>query len=979
MQRAILLIICFLVRTVVGQTEAVIPVFQNGHYAKINELQFHSDNRHLVTCADDGKLIVWDIYLGLQYGSHLVDESGLRTFDFLSDSVLITLSNIGLVQAWSFPGLTPLTNAVQPVSDALDLTTVNDSTIVLVGNGVHLYEPFNKAKVTLDYTSKGRFTTVTYEPERDEITVLGPVDNYSTTISIERPMEFKRYVLGSGRKAIYPNAENLLIAATDGSLVYVDLLKEKKRIFTLKDNHNYVSDMDMINEHIAVSGTFGFATVFSKENHEILTTIGLNGVALSALDYSPNEAWLAIANNDGTIMLYETEGYKLNRVLKGASASVTDVKVYGEDLFVGYSDGILRWVNLPDNKIQSNSIKMDAISELLGINYAILSIDTLVNSRLYFTALKIDRHHERNNLLRSVKKIRSVWDLNKNEIILQKEVEDIALRIEVDRKYHAEIPYTIEQYTTVINAYNFEGNDFITFVDQSHFIRVNDADTLVYPTKHQAPIAGLRFLSKYQLILSFSRDGSMRFWDLEGNYLAALFLSGQYGFTYWNPDNYYFSSKEMLEKVGFIYQGDLYSYEQFDVFYNRPKAVMENLSYFVDEDVDDYEKAYYKRLQNLGVNNSALQISKNLPVLKVDYEGGYSTKETQVVFQLEMNGNGSQLASYSYRVNGIESKIDLSRVMRLKTEVEIALAAGLNQVEFFCTTTSGVKSLIQKMNITCEKRFKRPELYMVSIGVSDYQDKAENLEFAQKDAEEIGQLMQKNKRFKTVHELTLVNANFTRDKLAEIKAFLAPAAINDVVVLYYAGHGVLDANFDYFLATYDMNFDEPEEKGIAFDEVETFVEELTCRNKLIMLDACFSGELDKTVIRLDSIQARDEEQGNIEFRSSTLALLDGGGEMGIFELAKMTFIDLDKSRGTNILSSASGIEYAMESEAWQNGLFTFVLKDGLLNKKADLNGDKLIRITELQIYLRETVSNLSNGEQNPIMRKENRKNDFVIW
>ena len=101
--------------------------------------------------------------------------------------------------------------------------------------------------------------------------------------------------------------------------------------------------------------------------------------------------------------------------------------------------------------------------------------------------------------------------------------------------------------------------------------------------------------------------------------------------------------------------------------------------------------------------------------------------------------------------------------------------------------------------------------------------------------------------------------------------------------------------------------------------------------------------------------------------------------MGILELSKLLFVDMRLSQGSNIISSASGTEYAIEGDEWENGLFTFVLKKAIIDKLADLNGDKSIEIMELQIYLRGEVSTLSGGKQNPLSRKENAKNNFIIW
>jgi WD40 repeat protein len=968
----------FIANTVFTQIQEIQPVFQTGHYSRINKIEFHSENNTLVSCADDGKLIIWDIYLGLQYGSVLVDQSGIRTFEFLNNTSIVTLSNKGAIQTWSFPDLTPLAPSIIPVDNLQDIVVLNDTMICAVGHKIYLYNHNTQTTQTLDYESKGLFSTVDYNPVENAIAIASPTDNYCTIISLDNPYLFQHYILGHMHQVKYGSNKALLMSEKDGSLITYNKNQNKKRIFNLKDNHNFVTDVDASRGHLALSTNYGFAKILLEKDQTVITTIGLDGIALSALDYSQDKKWLAIGNNNGTITLYETENYKLNRILKGASASVTDVQFYEDDLFIGYSDGVLRKINLPENKIISNSIKPDAFEQKSGIKYTILSIDTLLDNQLQFTVLKTDRHHEKVSLLRSAKKYSAVWNLSNNEIILKKEIDDIKLRLQVDQYFRSETPFQLEQYVQKPNTYQFNGNNYVTDPAKLTFKQIKESKTYQYPTWHQAPISGIRFSQNHALIVTFSSDGSIRFWDTEGNYIAALYLSGQYEYTYWRPNNYYFSSKEMLNKIGFIYNGKLFSYEQFDLYYNRPNEVMKHLPYFTQEDVQDYQKAYLKRLEKLNISNQTLKISEELPEIEITYSGEYSTKKAFIDCEIELTGK-HDIIDYSYRINGNENTFKLEEPAQTHhAKLTIALAAGLNQIEFYCRDEKNVKSLLKKINITCERKVEKPDLYLVSIGVSKYEQEEHNLVFAEKDAREFAQLMQKNKKFNSIHDLTLLDTDFKQGQFPTVESFLAQAKINDVILFYYAGHGVLDENLDYFLATHDMNFSHPKEKGILFDAIEIYFESLVCRNKLMMIDACFSGAIDKTIITNDTL-SNESENGDIRFRSTTKSALDGGGEMGIFELAKMTFTDLDRNRGTNILSSASGIEYAMESETWKNGLFTFVLKDGLLNKKADLNGDNLIRIMELQFYLRETVSSLSNGQQNPILRKENNKNNFVIW
>lgn len=955
----------------------VTPIFQTGHYSKISKIKFHPNSKNLISIGDDGKIIVWDINLGLERAEALAHQNGAFDFDFVNDSTIISLGKNNQVKTWSFPNLKLKSNFIFERDSIQSLVVIGDSLISLVGKYVHFYNLSTKVIQTTEFKSKWLFKSVDFHSERNELVVTGPKDNYAVTIKLSKPLEFKKYYVGNIHHAKYAESM-LLLATTKGVLQYCNLKKGKKSNYTLHDDLNYVVNMAEQNGNIALGTAFGFTTVFNANTLKVITSIGLNGTSISSLNYSKDKRWLAIANTKGNIYLYDAEHYKLNKILKGASASIIDLKVFDNKMFIGYSDGIIRQIDLSLNQIKSNSIKLNEFQELNGINYAVLSIDTVINNIVEFTVLKTDRHHIKTSLITKAKKMKAIWKLNTNQIIISKSYFDIELSIKVNRNFKENTSFQFSAYTNKVKKYSFNKCHYEIDSTNFTFYQTHNEDTVIYPIHHKAPITGLRYLAPFDLIVSYSNDASIRFWNTKGDYLAVLYLSGQYSFFYQNAQNFYFASKEILNKIGFINHNKLFAYEQYDVYYNRPAEVMNKLPYFKKEDIRDYKKAYFKRLQKLGLSVNKLIVSDNLPEILIDYLDEYSTKKDMVKFSLSMTDLNGNIVSYSYLINGIEKQFNLQKLNSTAlVEIEVALASGINQIEFYCVNDKGVKSLLKKKIVTCENNNSKPDLYLVTIGATEYAQADFNLKYAQKDAQDISKLFNKTKAYEKINTLSFFNRSFTKDRYSDVSAFLNKAKINDVVIFFYAGHGVLDEAFNYYLATYDMDFNDPQENGLPFDVMENLFESLDCRNKLMMIDACFSGEVDKTSLKKDTnaIEGID----NIQFRSMQLAAIDGNGDMGIFELSKRVFTDLRVSRGTNILSSSSGIEYALEGDKWGNGLFTYVLKKGLIDKEADLNGDKQIRILELQVYLRETVSTLSKGHQNPILRKENIKNNFVVW
>ena len=570
----------------------VTPIFQTGHFSKVSKVRFHSNNQNLISAGDDGKLLVWDINLGLQRAEVLAHENGVLDFDFLNDTTLVSLGGNNQFKTWSFPNL-ELMRTFHVNMDSIQAFAVTSNSICMVGKWVYFYDLMSKQCRTASYKSKGLFTTVEWHAERNEILVAGPKDNYAVAIDLKDPILFKQYFIGNMHAARY--ADSLILLATNnGALHYQNACGAKTRVFSLSDDLNYVVDMDAAENTIALGSAFGFTTIFDAQNRKVLNNIGLSGTAISSLSYSDDGKWLATANTKGSIYIYDTENYNINKILKGASASIIDLKVFADQMIIGYSDGIIRYLNLPTNQIKSNSIKLNQTQEQAGVNYAVLSIDTIVNGTVKFHVLKTDRHHINTSLLSAASIIKAEWDLFNNQITLKQSRTSRALKNKIQKDFNQNIPFQFSSFNTENMHYQLGANRFQINSDKYAFYKISKHDTVFYQVKHTAPITGLRFLPSYQLILSFSNDGSIRFWNEKGDYLAVLYLSGQYNFFYQNANNFYFASKEILNKIGFIYNKKLFAYEQYDIYYNRPSEVMKNLPYFERQDISDYQKAYFK-------------------------------------------------------------------------------------------------------------------------------------------------------------------------------------------------------------------------------------------------------------------------------------------------------------------------------------------------------------------------------------------------
>jgi uncharacterized caspase-like protein len=264
--------------------------------------------------------------------------------------------------------------------------------------------------------------------------------------------------------------------------------------------------------------------------------------------------------------------------------------------------------------------------------------------------------------------------------------------------------------------------------------------------------------------------------------------------------------------------------------------------------------------------------------------------------------------------------------------------------------------------------------------VSNYAQSEFNLSYPTKDAKDIELLMQRNKSVYTnIYTTSLLDKEATKENISNLRAFLSKATIDDVVIIFIAGHGILDENYNYFFATHDIDFNKPGENGLPYEALESLLANTKAYRKLLIMDTCHSGELDKEEV--EESKNEDVRIGDVQFRSvnSALKLKESFGVENVHEMMEMLFTDVRKGTGATVISSAGGVEFAMESDTWKNGLFTYCFINGLTDKSTDTNYDGIITVSEIRAYVYKNVNLLSKGRQKPTARSENLSVDFRVW
>jgi hypothetical protein len=328
-------------------------------------------------------------------------------------------------------------------------------------------------------------------------------------------------------------------------------------------------------------------------------------------------------------------------------------------------------------------------------------------------------------------------------------------------------------------------------------------------------------------------------------------------------------------------------------------------------------------------------------------------------------------------------------------EFQVPLVPGRNKIQVSVLNAQGTESLKQTAYTTSTADPGTPDIYVLAIGVSRYRNAAYNLRFAAKDAADLIAAYRDSGGKGAVHVLDLTNEKATRTSIRETRNWLSQARVNDLVVVFAAGHGMTDARQNYFFGTHDIDPERPELNGLPYEDFEALLDGIRAMRKVLLIDTCFSGEIDQD----ESIvvaEARADGAGTVSMRAFKAArgvsvVADESAPEGstgagstalsgdVLRFQQELFADLRRGTGAVVISSASGNEYALEGEQWSNGVFTYALLNGLRNSRADANQDRTITVSELQAFVIDEVRTLTAGGQNPTVRRENLDYDFVVY
>jgi CRP-like cAMP-binding protein len=158
-----------------------------------------------------------------------------------------------------------------------------------------------------------------------------------------------------------------------------------------------------------------------------------------------------------------------------------------------------------------------------------------------------------------------------------------------------------------------------------------------------------------------------------------------------------------------------------------------------------------------------------------------------------------------------------------------------------------------------------------------------------------------------------------------IADFCADRVRDDMMLVYFSGHGILDAGGRLFLAARNTRSDRPSGRAISSHFLTDNMDSSNCKRQVLILDCCHSGAFHRGT------------KGVIGKKAVTKSTFEGQGY------------------GRVVLTATDATQYAWENDQIigevNNSVFTHFLIEGLRSGAADLDNDGWITVDELYDYI----------------------------
>jgi WD40 repeat protein len=461
-------------------------------------------------------------------------------------------------------------------------------------------------------------------------------------------------------------------------------------------------------------------------------------------------------------------------------------------------------------------------------------------------------------------------------------------------------PQMLRGYSGHISFLNFVNGDAQLYTggdDETIRVWAPGAGTAGKVCAHTSLVPANMSLSKDGVIGAVSLpDGEVELWNLhDSTKLANIVFPGTGGWLVYTPDGLFEASENSWKDVYFRFKGQTTNVSPIEGYFQNyfdPGLLSALLIGQIDPHPADPETLDRKTpavtLTQLSMTQGGFSLDTTTP------NGELTLTPATVRFRLEASPTDSvgRVSNLKVYQNGLLVKdwhrsLNINSAHAVVEEFEIPMVTGPNHISAVAFNQDGIQSQEKTWDLPSDKILRMTPfstLFVLAVGVSEYQDQRYHLDFPASDATvfekaldhpssdwaaQQTRLLDWNAHrsiFEGSDQLdqlprhtvvkTLINEQATKISiLAAIKDLVALAKPQDAVILYFSGHGVVADQHFYFLP-HDSAIQADPQKAIpplairkaaatllSDTDLESTMQDLNVAHAALILDACQSGQV----------------------------------------------------------------------------------------------------------------------------------------
>ncbi len=461
---------------------------------------------------------------------------------------------------------------------------------------------------------------------------------------------------------------------------------------------------------------------------------------------------------------------------------------------------------------------------------------------------------------------------------------------------------------------------------------------------HTNFVTSIISLPESDILISGSEDNTVKIWDIKENKeIATLVSIDSNDWVVYTPAGLFDASPGAMKYLYYTVGMETIELEQLKERYYEP-GLLSKLLGFNPEPVRDvrtlenvrlYPKVTVEELKDNGVLSITIQNQGGgIGEVKVFINGKEITADARgegVDPEAERLSLKLNLKDHPYLQSGVDNRIEVKAYNKEGYLVSRGVNAFYNP---------GGEDIVEK-----------PDLYLLTSGVSDYTGDQIDLKYAAKDADDIRKALQigaerlfgVDNTYSYHYSSNVSNQVPTRQNLKDaFNDIASKARASDIFVVYISGHGInwggQDGDFYYLTAdAYTANADAYNDPGIrnstsiSSDTLVEWFKKVPALKQILIIDACASGQVVENLMEKRDIS------------SSTLRALDR----------------MKDRTGMHIITGCAADAVSYEASRYGQGVLTYSILEGL--KGMALRENRYADINLLFQHARERVPSLAQG------------------